>query len=106
MELIKVVDSKKKDKRFQAIFKYKEGGEIKEKGVDFGAKGGSAYIDNKDKEKRINYIKRHSNNPLEKKFLNKKEYSDKPANLAKDLLWGESISLKKNINLYKKKYKV
>ena len=101
MELIKVVEARGKDKRLKAIFKDKEG---KEKDVYFGAKGGNTYIDHKDKEKRENYIKRHSMNPLEKKYLNKKEYATKPANLAMDILWGPSTSLKKNINEYKKKY--
>jgi hypothetical protein len=103
MDLVKVVKSDKKEKRLKAIFKDEKG---KEKAVHFGAKGGSTYIDHKDKEKRAAYVKRHSENPLEKKFLNKRAYADKPANLAKDILWGPSTSLSRNIQEYKKKYKV
>lgn len=101
MELLKVGKSNKKDKRLTAIFRGEDG---KEKRVDFGAKEGSTYIDHKDKEKRSAYVKRHGNNPLEKPYLNKKKYADKPANLAMDLLWGSSSNLKENIKNYKKKY--
>lgn len=103
MELIKIEKSDKKDKRFKALFKTKEN-KIKE--VNFGAKNGNTYIDHKDKEKREAYVKRHSENPLEKPFLNKKKYSDKPANLAMNILWGKSTNIKENIKNYKKKYNV
>lgn len=104
MELIKVEESKNKNKRFKALFKEKESGKIKE--VNFGAKGGSTFIDHKDENKRKAYIKRHSENPLQKPFLNKKKYSDKPANLAMDILWGKSTNINENIKNYKKKYNV
>jgi hypothetical protein len=103
MELVKIEKSDKKDKRLKAIFKDKEG---KKEIVHFGAKEGSTYIDHKDKGKREAYIKRHSLNPLEKPILNKKAYANKPANLAKDILWGSSTTLKENIKNYKKKYNV
>lgn len=102
MELLKVEKSGKKDKRLSAVFR--DGDKIKR--VDFGAKGGNTFIDHKDKDKRSAYIKRHSQNPLEKPYLNKKKYVDKPANLAMDLLWGSSTNLRENIKNYKKKYNV
>jgi len=102
MELLKIEDSKKKGKRLTAIFKEKD----KIKKVDFGAEKGNTYIDHKDKIKRKAYIERHSNNPLEKPYLNKKKYSDKPANLAMEILWGKSSNIKENIKNYKKKYDV
>ena len=48
---------------------------------------------------RKNYIKRHE--ATEKKF-----YSDpmRPATLSRFVLWGESTSLKQNIENYKKKF--
>lgn len=102
MELIKVEEkAKNKNKRFTAFFKEKD----KIKTVEFGAKNGNTFIDHKDKTKKENYIKRHSNNPLEKPFLNKKKYADKPSNLSKDILWNKS-NLKDSIKDYKKKYNV
>jgi len=99
-KLLEVKESKNKPKRFYALFKK----ENELKSVGFGDPEGSTYIDHKDKTKRSNYIKRHSNNPLEKKFLNKKKYYDAPANLSMHILWGASTNIKENIKDYKKKY--
>lgn len=90
---MKVVESKKKYKRFTAIF---DNG----KRVDFGQKGGKTYIDEKDKVKRKNYRARHE--PNEKKF-----YGDpyRPSTLSRFLLWGEATNLKDAIKDYEKKFK-
>ena len=101
MELIKIEKSDKKGKRLKAIFQDKDG---KIKNVDFGAKGGSTYIDHKDGDKRKAYIMRHSKNPLEAPYLGKVKYATKPANLAMDILWGKSSNIKENIKEYKKKF--
>lgn len=101
MELLKIEKSNKKNKRLTAIFQDKEG---KKKSVDFGAKDGSTYIDHKDENKRKAYISRHSKNPLETPILGKAKYATSPANLAMDILWGNSSNIKENIKQYKKKY--
>ena len=102
MELIKVEEkAKNKNKRFTAYFN-KDG---KTEKVEFGAKNGNTFLDHKDKTKKENYIKRHSSNPLEKPFLNKKKFANKPSNLAKGLLWNKE-SLKESIKDYKRKYNV
>lgn len=101
MELLKIEKSDKKGKRLSAIFQDKEG---KKKVVNFGAKGGSTFIDHKDADKRRAYVSRHSKNPLEAPILGKAKYAAAPANLAMDILWGKSTSLKENIKQYKKKY--
>lgn len=95
MKLLKVEKSDRKNKEFVAIFS-------DDKKVHFGTK--SNYVLNKKKtpKDRMNYIKRHSENPLEKKAL--KDYRS-PARLSMDLLWN-TRSLDKNIKEYKKKYRV
>ena len=93
MKLISVKKSDRKEKEFVAEFS--DG-----KKVHFGT--GSNYVLNKRKtpKDRMNYIARHSKNPLEKEAL--KNYRS-PARLSMDLLWG-TRSLNTNIANYKKKY--
>ncbi len=91
---MKVEKSDRKNKRFVAIFN-------NGKRIHFGFKGGSTYIDHKDKEKRKNYRARHE--VLEKKF-----YSDpyRPATLSRFILWGEATNLNQAIKDYEKKFNV
>lgn len=91
---MEIKNSTRKNKRFVAIF---DNG----KKVHFGFKGGSTYIDHKDKEKRKNYRARHDVN--EKKF-----YSDpyRPATLSRFVLWGEATNLNQAIKDYEKKFNV
>ena len=93
-----IQDSKAKGKRFVAIFTDNKG---KEKRVNFGLKNPKigTYIDHGDKTIRKNYIARHE--VLEKKF-----YKDpmRAATLSRFILWGDSKSLKENIESYKTKY--
>ena len=49
---MELYESKRKDKRFMAI--------INGNKYHFGLKNGSTYIEHKDKLKRENYIKRHT----------------------------------------------
>jgi hypothetical protein len=84
--------SDRKGKRFKATF---ANGKV----VHFGAKGGSTYIDHKDKTKRENYIKRHA----------VRENFDDPysaGSLSRWLLWGDFTNLEKNHKAFMKKYKV
>ena len=91
---MKVEKSNRKNKRFVAIFN--DGDK-----VHFGFKGGSTYIDHKDKEKRKNYRARHEVN--EKKF-----YTDprRPATLSRFILWGEATNLNQAIKDYENKFNV
>lgn len=93
-----IQDSKAKGKRFVAIFTDDKG---KEKRVNFGLKNPKigTYIDIGDKTIRKNYIARHE--VREKKF-----YKDpmRAATLSRFILWGDSKSLKQNIEDYKTKY--
>jgi hypothetical protein len=63
---------------------------------DFGLKGGSTYLDHKDKVKRDNYIKRHYANPIEKRLID--NLIPSPALFSMYLLWGKYTNLNDNIN--------
>ncbi len=89
---MKVETSNRKEKRLVAIFN-------NGKKVHFGFKGGSTYLDHKDKTKRKNYRARHDVN--EKKF-----YGDpyRPATLSRFILWGEATNLRDAVRDYEKKF--
>ena len=91
---IVVKKSSKPGKRLMATFDNK-------KTVHFGVEKPKigTYIDTGDKTLRKNYIARHQ--VREKKFYNDPM---RAATLSRFILWGESDSLKRNIELYKKKF--
>ncbi len=96
MKLEKVVRTPTEGKEFKAIFTLDDG---KSKTVRFGT--ASNFVLNKDKTEldRKNYIKRHRvnenhNNPLT------------AGALSRHLLWGDSRSIKKNINDFKTRFNV
>ena len=94
MKLIKVVKSTNPKKKLTAIFKKDDG---KEKKTNFGAANMDDYTITKNKEQRERYRKRHqkdlkTNDPTRAGYL------------SYYLLWGDSTSLKKNIQEYKKKF--
>ena len=90
--------STKPEKRLVATFSEKD---KKDKKVHFGLKNPKrgTYIDTGDKKARAAYRARH------KKDLDTKDFT-RPGYLSYFILWGESKSLKKNIELYKKKFKL
>ena len=92
--------SDKPGKRFAAIFS--ESGK-KDKIVHFGQRNPKrgTFIDHGDKKLRAAYIARHEVN--EKKFYNDPK---RAATLSRFILWGDSTSLKNNIEAYKKKFKL
>ena len=79
------------EKRYTATFK---DGKI----VHFGQRGGSTYIDHKDKDKRAAYIARHSKNGED--WSNPKTAGA----LSRYLLWGDSTSLRTNIASFKRRF--
>tara|TARA_R100001440_G_scaffold56854_1_gene76642 strand:+ start:3392 stop:3691 length:300 start_codon:yes stop_codon:yes gene_type:complete len=93
-----VIKKSTKDKRLMAIFSEKG---KKDKIVHFGQKNPKigTFIDTGRKDLRKAYIARHE--VREKKFYNDPQ---RPATLSRFILWGQSDSLKKNIELYKKKF--
>ena len=90
--------STKPEKRLVATFSEKD---KKDKKVHFGLKNPKrgTYIDTGDKKARAAYRARH------KKDLDTKDFT-RPGYLSYFILWGGSDSLKKNIELYKKKFKL
>lgn len=93
VKLTGIVPSKTMTKRFTAEF---EDGTR----VNFGARGGSTYIDHHDKKKQINYLARHKATGME-------DWNDpKTAGaLARWLLW-EKPSLTEAIYAFKKRFGV
>jgi hypothetical protein len=63
---------------------------------DFGLKGGSTYLDHKDKFIRKNYWRRHYANPTEQILIDNLVPS--PALFSAYLLWGKSTDLNDNVN--------
>tara|TARA_R110000772_G_scaffold123559_2_gene229876 strand:+ start:1252 stop:1563 length:312 start_codon:yes stop_codon:yes gene_type:complete len=88
----------KTGKRFTAIFRIHKGGKVI-KITNFGQRNPKrgTYIDTGDKKARAAYRARH------KKDLDTKDFR-RAGYLSYFLLWGDSTSLKGNIELYKKKF--
>jgi len=98
MQLVITETPKKSKKRLRSVWRLHAGGPVI-KIVDFGLKGGSTYLDHKDKVKRKNYIARHEVN--EKKF-----YKDpmRAATLSRYILWGDKTNLEDSVKDYKKRF--
>jgi hypothetical protein len=87
---MKLEESTKKDKRLMATF---SNGRI----IHFGLKGGSTYIDHKDKTKRENYIARHK---VREDFNNPQTAGA----LSRWILWGDYTDLEKNRKEFVKRF--
>lgn len=99
--IIKVEASPIKTKRFRATM---DNGKY----FDFGFDRARTYIDHKDKTLKMNYLKRHLGNPIEKQLIT--NLTPSPALFSAYLLWGKYTDLQKNINhlnnLWKKKHNI
>ena len=93
-KLLSIKKSEKPDKKLVATFK--EDG--RERRVHFGARGMDDYTLTKDKEQRSRYRARHA------KDL--KGDPTKAGYLSYHVLWGDSTSREKNIEEYKKRFKL
>jgi len=82
-------------KKYMAIFS--ENGKVK-KTTHFGASGMSDYTKHKDPERKERYLKRHKKNENWDKYMT-------AGSLSRYILWGET-TLKKSIDVYKKKFKL
>ena len=65
--------------------------------IHFGSKNSQTYLDHQDKEKRFNYLKRHTSN-LNEAYLIKNNIVS-AATLSARLLWGPTTSLNKNVEI-------
>jgi hypothetical protein len=93
LKLVSIKPSTDPEKKYMATFD-NDGRSIT---THFGARGMSDYTQHGDKERRYNYLRRHSKN----------ENWDDPTtagSLSKHILWGATTSLQKNIELFKKKF--
>ena len=103
MWLLSVLKSKRKDKRYTATFcKCKVKNECRgsnHKSTSFGDPNGTTYIDGASEQTKDAYIARHKvrenfNDPIT------------AGSLAYHLLWGDSRSFRKNIDAFKKRFKL
>ena len=89
-----------KNKKWKAVFSHMVDGKRKViKTSQFGDIRYEDYTQHKSKERRTAYRKRHS------KDLEKGDYMS-PGWLSHDILWGAYTDIDKNINAYKRKYKL
>jgi len=95
--ILSVGKSPLKAKRFRAIWTDSAG---KERHTDFGQPQGYTYIDGADARTRVNYLKRHMANPLERAKI--VQLTPSPAVFSMYLLWGESQDIDKNIKTLNK----
>ncbi len=89
MQIINIIKSSKKNKRYSAIL---DDNRI----IHFGLKNGSTYIDHYDQKKRLNYIKRHYSNHKEQYLIDNLIIS--PSLLSMYILWGKYTDIYKNMN--------
>jgi hypothetical protein len=92
MEIIELTKSPKDNKRYRIVLEDEDG---KQKHWDFGAEGGSTFIDHADPKKRYNYLRRHLANPTERARIWGGVPS--PALFSAVLLWGQTSDLTKQI---------
>jgi len=100
MYLLSVKPSTRKHKKYQASFclcsKKNACKGTNHKVVHFGQKGYEDYTTHKDEGRRNAYRDRH------RVYLT--DDPTTPAQLSWDILWGESTSLKTNVEAYRKKH--
>jgi len=94
VQLIKIVKSNKKNKRFDAIFDI---GKSKSRIISFGSKKYDNYTIHFDKERRRLYRLRHRNDNLKNPLS--------PGALSWYILWGDSTSINKNIEEFRRVFK-
>jgi hypothetical protein len=94
MRLLRVSKSKKKDKKYDAVFEING----KEKTVSFGAAGYEDFTIHKDNDRRLRYIARHRAT---------EDWTDPttPGALSRYILW-EEPSLSTAITKFKKRFNV
>lgn len=98
--IIQLENSTKPNKRFKITM---DNG----KQYDFGYKGGSTYIDHKDKAKRTAYLKRHLANKTENQLIS--NLIPSPSLFSAYILWSmadpEITTIKENIELLNRLWK-
>jgi hypothetical protein len=93
MKLVSITKSDRDGKKYKAVF------EDPKKTTHFGQSGADDYTITKNKEQRDRYRERH------KKDLKTNDPS-RAGYLSMGILWGDSTSLRKNIEDYKRRFKL
>jgi hypothetical protein len=93
LKLYAIRESEKKTKKFDAVFRDKEG---KEKVVSFGQAGADDFTKTKDEDAKKRYLDRHRKNESWDKPMT-------PGALARWVLWNKP-TLKESIADYKKRF--
>jgi ppGpp synthetase/RelA/SpoT-type nucleotidyltranferase len=93
MKLVSITKSDRDGKKYKAVF------EDPKKTTHFGQSGADDYTITKNKEQRDRYRERH------KKDLKTNDPS-RAGYLSYHILWGDSTSLRKNIEDYKRRFKL
>jgi hypothetical protein len=93
MQIMNVIDSPRKAKRFRAVLS--DG-----KYVDFGQRGATTYIDGATDEQRKAYHSRHFGNAVERERIQNLIIS--PATLRMYLLWSYNRDINENIQYLNK----
>jgi hypothetical protein len=92
MEFISLKDSTRKGKRYVITFANPK------RTIHFGSDVGTTYIDEGDKLKRENYIKRHQV---------REDWTEVNAgSLSRYILWGDSKKINKNLNSYLERFNI
>jgi len=103
MKLLSVKPSTHPDKKYTATFCTCDGPtkccDSERKKVNFGSKTSTTFIDDKNEDRKKAYIARHQ----------VREDFNKPmtaGSLSFHLLWGKTTSLRENIKLFRKRFKI
>jgi hypothetical protein len=92
---LKIVESHKRDKKYDAIFTKDDG---RQKVIPFGAKGYSDYTMHHDEERKDRYLERHKD----------KEHWDQPMTagaLSRFILWNKP-NLMESVKDFKKRFNI
>ena len=92
MKFVSLEESNRKGKRFVMVL------DEPKRTIHFGSDVGSTYIDEGDKTKRENYIKRHQ--------VNEDWESVNAGSLSRFLLWGDSKNINKNLRSYLERFNI
>ena len=92
MKFVSLLPSTRKNKKFMIRF------EDPTMVIHFGSKGSKTYLDNHDKLKRQNYLKRHA--------VNEDWTKINAGSLSRYIQWGDSTDLATNLHSFLKRFRL
>lgn len=95
LKLLSIKPSTDADKKYMAVFE-RDGRQLT---THFGARGMTDFIQSGDPERRLRYLTRHRAN---------ENWNDPTSagSLSRYILWGETTSLRKNIESFKRRFRL